>query len=230
MLTLNRRNAAGLLFSHAMASALAVALLAGCASTGYQRGDIAAVSMQRAAGEVQAEGHALDHTIASLGNLVATSDGDLRLPFKRYSRSLDQLIANAQRTENTGRTMEQKSAEYIQVWDAQLQTIEYQHIRDLSEARRNEVTNRMETINRRYQESQAAVQPLISYLQDIRKALSTDLTAAGLVSLKPIVQNANDNVTKVQMALAALTEELTNSSARLSSIAYQTAPESPANQ
>jgi hypothetical protein len=119
--------------------------------------------------------------------------------------------------------MQQKSADYLQAWDRQLQAIDYQHIRDLSEARRSEVTNRVESINRRYQESQAAVQPLIAYFQDIRKALSTDLTPGGLEALKGVVQNANDNVAKVQTALEALTTELTNSSAGMSSVAYQTA-------
>jgi hypothetical protein len=205
------------------AVAIALACLEGCATSGYQKGDVAAISMQRAATEVQAEGRAMDQTVATLRALVSEPNGDLRVPFKRFSRSLDRLIATAQRTENTGTTMQQKNLAYAQAWDLQLQSIDYQHIRQLSEARRNEVTNRFELVNRRYQESQAAVQPLISYFLDIRKALSSDLTAAGLDSLRGIVQNANDNVAKVQIALDALTSELTNSSASLSSIAYQTA-------
>jgi hypothetical protein len=211
----------------ALALLLALGSLAGCSSTGYQRGDVAALSMRKAAAEVQAEGRALDQTVATLGDLVSKPEGDLRVPFKRYSKSLDQLIAAAQRTENTGRTMEQKSADYIQSWDQQLQSIEYQHVRELSEARRNEVTNHMDAINRRYEESQAAVQPLISYLLDIRKALSVDLTVGGLDSLKSVVENANHNVAKVQTALDSLKAELTNSSERLSSIAYQAAPQNP---
>jgi hypothetical protein len=209
------------LLTSACSGAFMVCLLAGCASAGYQKGDVAAISMQKAATEVQVEGRALDQTIVTLKDLLSATNGDLRPPFKRFSKSLDGLIATAQRTQNTGRSVQEKNAAYLQAWDQQLQTIDYQHIRDLSEARRAEVTNRVEVVNRRYQESQAAVQPLIAYLLDIRKALSTDLTPAGLESLKGIVQNANDNVAKVQTALEALTGELTNSSARMASIAYQ---------
>src|SRR5579872_4937835 len=207
----------------AVAMVLALACLAGCTTNGYQKGDVAAVSMQRAATEVQAESHAIDQTVVNLRDLVSETNGDLRVPFKRYSKSLDRLIAAAQRTDNTGRKMEQKSTAYLQAWDQQLQTIDYQHIHDLSQARRSEVTNRVEAINRRYRESQAAVQPVISYFVDIRRALSTDLTMAGLESLQGISQNANDNVAKLQTALGALTAELTDSSAHLSSVAYQTA-------
>jgi hypothetical protein len=210
------------LLTNVCVGALAACLLAGCNSTGYQKGDVAAISMQNAATEVQIEGRAMDQTIASLKELVADSNGDLRPPFKRFSKSLDRLITTAQHTQDTGKGMQEKNAAYLQAWDQQLQTIDYQHIRDLSEARRAEVTNRVEAVNRRYQESQAAVQPLISYLLDIRKALSTDLTPGGLESLKGIVQNATDNVAKVQTALEALTSELTNSSARMTSVAYQT--------
>lgn len=205
----------------ACALALAMTWLAGCTSTGYQKGDVAAVSMQKAAGEVQVESQAMDKSIAALKDLVEQPNGDLRPYFKRFSRSVDQLIASAQRTENTGQRMREKNAAYLQAWDQQLQTIEYQHIRELSEARKAEVTTRVGAVDRRYQESQAAVQPLIAYLLDIRKALSADLTPGGLDALKGIVQNANENVAKVHTALDLLTAELTNSSARMASVVYQ---------
>jgi outer membrane murein-binding lipoprotein Lpp len=133
--------------------AAAVCLVSGCVSNGYQKGDVAAASMQKAATEVQAEQRALDGTVAALGELMNAQGGDLSIPFKRYSYSLDRLIAAAHRTETTGKTMEVKNAAYVDAWDRQLQSIDYQHIRDLSEARRTEVTNRMETVSRRYRES-----------------------------------------------------------------------------
>ena len=209
----------------------ALCSLSGCSSTGYQKGDVAAISMQRAAGEVQAEGRAMDQTMATLRDLVDQPQGDLRIPYKRYSKSLDRLIASAERIENTGKKMKEKNAAYVAEWDRQLQTIDYGHIHELSETRRNEVTNHVDAVERRYEESQEAMVPLITYLMDIRRALSTDLTSAGLESMKPVVQNANDNAVKVQTALDALTAELTNSSAGLSSVAYQAKPqEAPIQQ
>ena len=169
----------------------------------------------------------MDQTMASLKDLFAEPGADLEPQFEHFSSSLDHLISSARRTEHTGRQMQQKSAAYFQAWDQQLQTIDFQHIRDVSEARRTEVTNHVEALNRRYRESQEAVQPLISYLLDIRKALSTDLTAGGLESLKGVIGNANANAAKVQVALSALTTELTNSSTRLASVAYQAPEKAP---
>jgi hypothetical protein len=209
------------------AAALSLCLFAGCTSTGYQKSDVAATSMQHAASEVQLEGRAMDQTMAILSELITKSTGDLRKPYKRYSRSLDRLIASAERSDNTAQRMEEKNAAYVAEWNRQLDAIDYGHIHEISEARRIEVTNRLDSIQRRYHESQAAVQPLITYLLDIRRALSTDLTMAGLDSLKTVVQNASNNVVKVQTALDALTTELTTSSARLSSVAYQASPPAP---
>jgi len=201
--------------------ALAASWLVGCTSTGYQKGDVAAMSMQKAATEVQVEGTAMNQTIAALQDLVQQPNGDLRPAFKRFSKSLDRLITTAHHTEATSQRVREKNAAYFQAWDRQLQTIDYQHIRELSEARKSEVTNRIAAVNQRYEESKAAMQPLISYLQDIRGALSTDLTPGGLEALKGIVQNANDSAVKVQTALDALTAELTKSSERMVSVAYQ---------
>jgi hypothetical protein len=48
----------------------AVCVVSGCASNGYEKGDVAAAGMQQASTEVQAEQRALDGTVAVLGELV----------------------------------------------------------------------------------------------------------------------------------------------------------------
>lgn len=195
--------------------------LAGCASANYQKGDAAANSLERAAGEVQAEGRVLDLTLASLKELYQSPGPDLKQPFQHYSACLDRLMAAAHRTDLTGQEMARKNTAYLQAWEKQTATIDYEHIRNLSQARMLEVSNRFAVVNRRYSESQAAVQPTIGYLLDLRRALSSDLTPEGLASMKGIVENAETNASKVQTALGALSAELADSGNHLSSIAYQ---------
>jgi hypothetical protein len=81
------------------------------------------------------------------------------------------------------------------------------------------VSNEFNTVNQRYRENQAVIEPLISYLQDIRTALSTDLTQGGLNSVKQLVDNAEQNAHKVQAALARLTTDLSTSRTEMSSVA-----------
>jgi hypothetical protein len=209
--------------SLSLSLAIAATLAAGCSSIGQRKGDTAALGLQKAAAEVQAESRALELTMGALRDLVNEPNGDLKRPLKHYSTALDRLIAAAERTETTGLRMAQRNAEYLQAWDKQLPTIDYEHIREVSQKRKAEVTSRCESINHRYADSQSVVHPLIDYLQDLRRAMNVDLTVNGLEALKPIAQNAQANAEKVQTALTALANELTDSGARLSSLAT-TAP------
>jgi hypothetical protein len=205
-------------------AAALVAALAGCASTGYDRSDAAARSLQNAAAEVQAESHSLDTALAALKDLVNSPSADLKVQYRTYETALDGLVAAAERTESTGKGMRQKNAAYFEAWDKQLADMNYEYIRKSSEARKTEVSNQFQIVDRRYEEMHSAIKPLIVYLQDIRKALSADLTREGLDAVKPIVAKADENAARVQTALASLATDLTVSGTRMSSVAVQNVP------
>src|SRR5262249_22828646 len=136
-------------------------ILMGCSSPGYKKSNAAA--------EAQAQNRALDFTIGALRDLINEPNGDLREPYQHFSSSLDQFVAEARRTENSGRRMAESNAAYLQAWDKAAAGIEYQHVRELSQSRKVEVANQFDAVHRRYEETQAVVQPLIAYLVDIRK-------------------------------------------------------------
>jgi hypothetical protein len=200
---------------------LASLWLAGCASTGYNRGDAAALSLQDTAADVQAESRAIDMTVSALDDLTKSPTGDLKLQFRSFSRSLDQLIAAAKRADATAARMELKHTLYFATWDKELPTITYEAIRNRSGARRDEVGQRFEAVDKGYHDAQTAVQPLIDYFGDIRRALSADLTMGGLASVKEIVGNADQNTGKVQVALGKVTNDLAASCSEMSSYATQ---------
>jgi hypothetical protein len=118
----------------------AVALcLCGCSSAGYRKGDTAAVSMQSAAGQVQAESQVLQRTMDALKALAQQPDGDLEVGYRQFSSELSKLAASARRTEATGNRMVQRARQYFKRWDQNLQGINYERIREASEARMTEV-------------------------------------------------------------------------------------------
>jgi Protein of unknown function (DUF2959) len=200
----------------------------GCAWVGRRPNDTAALNLRRAANEVNYEEHALGLTMGTLNDLVNRPGADLKIPYRQFSVALDRLVGAANRTDATGRRMAERNAKYLQVWDKDLKTVRYEHIRDVGVARRTEVSSRFDTLNQRYRESQTAMQPLIAYLRDIRRVLSADLTPGGLASIKPIAANARDNSAKVETALADLSDELADSETRLSSLALQQPAQNPA--
>lgn len=194
-------------------------IVGGCASAGYQKSDAAADSLQDAAAEVEAEKIAIDATIATLNDLINNPATDLKPQFDRYNIALNRLIDVEHRNEKAADRASRKSVAYFETWDKELDGMEYQAVRDQSAARKNEVKSRFNAVNSRYRETQQVVQPLISYCEDIRLALSTDLTLGGLQSVKTVAANAQQGAQKVQSALAQLSDALAESGAQMSSTA-----------
>jgi Protein of unknown function (DUF2959) len=203
---------------------LVLALLAsGCATAGYQKGDLAARSLQNAAAAIQTEHRAIELAMAALDQLVTNPSGDLKPRFENYSKSLDWLVACAHDSDKAGLVIRQKHEAYFKAWDEELSRMTFEAVHNSSAARKDEVSGQFQTISGRFQQDQATVGPLINYFEDIRNALRADLTPGGLQAVKQIVANANANVTKVQSALDRLAQDLTASGSRLSSTILEAA-------
>lgn len=192
-------------------------LAVGCASPGYERQNATAKTLAKASAEVQAESRGIDSTITALKSLVSDPPADLKPQFRTYQQALKRLEDAAVRTTRTSGEVTRKAEAYLAEWEKVLATISYEYIRERSQARREEVRSSLDTVQRRYQEAQAAVDPLINYLRDIRVALASDLTPGGIAAIRNIATNAEDNAKKVQTALGNLDADLQTLSQRLSS-------------
>jgi len=224
MKTQNQNQSGSLLkTAAALAFGITTLCLAGCASTPYHKGDAAAVSLQDGASEVQGQSRALEVTIGSLDDLVNKPEPELKPQFKRFSKALDNLAAYEKRNERSQAHVRNKSADYLEAWNQELASMNYEAVRSHSQERKAEVTTHFDSVNRRYHDAQDAMGPLLSYLYDVRRALAADLTPNGLESIKPVVAKARENADRVQLALGRLTTELASSSAHMSSVVYQNA-------
>src|SRR5436190_1960487 len=203
--------------------------ITGCATSGYHKSDATARSLQYASWEVTAESRALDLTVRNLNELINRPGADLKPQFRRFSGALDRLIKEAARNDRADVAIARKSSEYFETWDKELAAMNYEVVRQRSQARKAEVTNDFATVHQRYLDAQAVMQPLLSYLEDIRKAVSADLTQRGLEAMKPIAAHADENAAKVQVALSRLSDELSASGRRFSSFVFQTTPRAGTN-
>jgi hypothetical protein len=198
---------------------LAMALgITGCSSVGFKTGDKTSASLQRASRSVETETQALDATIGSLAMLVNSPEMDLKPQFKQFSASLDRLVNSVDKADRSIARLRSNGAEYLAAWDAELAAMNYEVIRESSEARRNSVSNQLALVCQRYDEAQEVVRPFISYFSDLQRSLGTDLTAEGIASAREVVRKAEENTRKVQNALEQLRAELSVSSGRLSSV------------
>jgi hypothetical protein len=200
-------------------AALVAALIAssGCGTTGYKRSDDAAVNCQAAAVAVQSESLKLATTTDALNDLVNQPATDAKPQFLRFSAALDRLVSSAKSATNHINRVTRKRAAYFEVWDKEIATIGNEDIRRASQTRKAEVSALFDSAISSHVAAQSKLTPLISYLQDIRRELSTDLTRQGLTAAQPSVTKANESAKEVQTALTQSALDWDKLSARTAS-------------
>jgi hypothetical protein len=173
-------------------------------------------SLHAAAEAFYAESRALDATVAELSQLMTNPGPDLAPQFKQFSRGVDRLQGAAKRADQSIKVMHDRRTAYFAAWDAELAAMNYGIIRERSEGRLSVVSNHVDNVLQRYEETQGVVRPMVTYLDDLRRALSADLTIEGLQAVRDIAANAEVNARKVQQGLVRITEELGDSRSRIS--------------
>ena len=193
--------------------------LAGCRSAGYVKSDATAVRSQTVAMDVRGEVNNLDTTVSLLNSLLENPAGNLTLQFTKFSQSLDQLQASSKRTAGRTPGLRKQAAAYFEEWDRQLPTVNDNSLRRASAARKTEAMSQFETAVQRFERAQDALKPVVGYLEDIRKTLSTDLTAAGLQTVREPAKIAADNTAKIKETLNQSAADLDVLSGKMSSVA-----------
>jgi chromosome segregation ATPase len=182
-------------------------LIAGCASSGYDQGNKAAQNIQAAANRIAALPAQIDKTQAALDELVNKPQADLRPQFKQFTAQLRDVESAAKEIAAARRSMGEKSKEFFATWDAQLAKINNEDIKARSQARKDEVAQRMEAIKRSYTEAEIAFRPFMSELQDVQKYLEVDLTAGGLAAIKGTVAKSKIDAAPLTTSITQLAEQ-----------------------
>ena len=191
--------------------------LTGCHGPGYRKSDTASWNSQAASMEVKNEIRHLDLAVAALNELVNQPETDARPQFLRFGATVDQLSLSKKQVEASIGRLWRKRVAYFKVWDREILALQDEEVRHQSQLRREEVSDQFEAVLRRAYEVQEAMRPVINYLRDIRRALSTDLTRDGLASMKPLVTHANESAHLAQKGLMQLAADLDVLSARTAS-------------
>lgn len=203
-----KRSLQNLQLTTGLAACTAVLLLvAGCTSSGYDKGNQTAQNIQTAANRIAALPGQIDKTVASLDELVKKPQADLRPQFKQFTANLNEVESAAKDIAAKRRSMGEKSKEFFAKWDEQLAQITNEDIKARSEARKKEVSDRMEAIKRSYTEAESAFRPFMSELKDVQKYLSVDLTPGGTAAIKNTVTKADADAAKLNTTITQLAEQ-----------------------
>jgi hypothetical protein len=205
------------------------ALVSGCGTRGYNRADTAATSIQRAAARVDKGASQIETALAALADLVDNPGADLKPQFARFNASVNDLESLSKDVAGKSTTMQNKGSAYFQKWDEELARIQSEDIRSRSAARRTEVMQGFERVQANYQNTSVTLSPFLARLADIRTALSTDLTPAGLDSIRGSAGSARTEGASVQQSLRSLAADFKNLGVSLSPAVPQPQPASVAN-
>lgn len=189
------------------ACALAMALLAGCATQGYDKGSAAGSKLQQAADTVAASETAVADCVTALNDLATNAAPDLRPQFKQFETSIKKLESLSKRIGSNTVSMQAKSQAYFAKWDAELAGIRNENIRARSEARRKEVSESFEKIQAACEKTCNRFAPFLSDLNDVRRALSVDLNRSGIAAVARSVEQVNRNATPLKESLSRLSAE-----------------------
>src|SRR5262245_35354923 len=114
--------------------ALATSLLAGCASSNYQKGSAAGAGLQASADKITQGSGKVDAALASLNDLV-NNPGDLVAQFKKYTASVSDLESAAKDVQSKVASMRTKGNDYFKAWDEQTAQIHNEDIKNRSAER-----------------------------------------------------------------------------------------------
>ena len=199
--------------------AIALLLIAGCASSGNEKGNQTAASIQAAANNIAALPTEIGKTLASLSDLVNQPAADLRPQYKAFVFNLAVVEDAGREVEDARIELGQKGKAYFAEWDAQLAQIKNEDIKARSQSRKNEVAQQLQAIKKSYAEAEVAYRPFLSGLKDVQKYLSVDLTPDGVAAIKGTLNKALTDVGPLNASLAKLANDFKALGVAMSSVA-----------
>lgn len=210
-------------FFATLAVVTVAALLAGCASSGSQKGEKTAAQLDATAAEIELGKAQVQIALDTLNDLMKQPAEDLRPQYKTFSSAVSKVAATARRVEARARAMAAASQACTDKWDEQTANLANPDIRARSAARKAAVMTSLARVQAEYQQTKVSFNPLLADLQDIDQALSLDLTPAGVDSLAAEARKANVHGADVIKSLDALTTDFRDLAAKLSPLMPQPA-------
>jgi len=170
----------------------------------------ATVSMKDTRQElVKAKGE-VNNAIKALDGL--TAGGNLPQAYKQYTTAVKDVQAAGDRARARAQTMRENGRAYVARWEKEMDQVSSPELRAGAAERRQKVKANYEQIVTTGRSVRDAYQPFLKNLQDIQRALASDLTPAG-------VGAASAAIDKAKTDGAALNERLDGLIAQLDDVA-----------
>jgi len=195
---------------------LAVVLMVGGCAT--ERGEPARVttravtSMQETRQELVWAGQQVDEMVSAMDRLAKTSD-DLPQAYRAFVNEVSDAADQTQKARRRAQEMQSRWREYLLSWERESERIVSPELRAGAAQRREAVREHYNRLRDAAVAVDIAYQPFIRQLRDIQRALSLDLTPAGVEAAQPAFEVARKSAADLKEQLEAFVAELADVSA-----------------
>ena len=198
-----------------LTSLAVVALLSGCATSGYKQADKTGKGIAEFRAEVINLKQAVDGAMADLAATTETAATDPRKAFKAFAKSVDNVEKSRAKAGKRAASMKAAGDAYFEQWEAQLANISNPDIRNLAAERKaklNEIFGKLRPLLER---AKTDFDPFLADLKDLRTFLSQDLTITGVDAAKDIIAKTREHGVTLQKSLDELIDEMNSIAAAL---------------
>lgn len=189
--------------------------ITGCQTRGYEKAAATSGSAQNAAAEIESTQQQLARVTATLDQLTAPSNEDLRPIYQRYRSEVAALQSSLESLEKRANALDEKKRAYFTAWDARTAEIQNADLRRQSADRRSDVSAQFDVVQRSYADARAKLAPLLHELTDVQRLLGVDLTAPGARSAASAVPRVRALADAARESLGLLARDYRQVSASL---------------
>lgn len=199
------------------AALLGVVLIsAGCTSEGKSAqakvATKAVTSVQETREELVKADQQVDETLVSMDRL-ATAPADLPHVYDTFSKEVSETSDQSDDAQERADEMRARWRDYVAAWEKEIDRLTTPELQAGAVERRATVRQNYDRLREAARALDAAYEPFVARLEDIRRALSLDLTPAGVEAAQPAFEVARKSGTDLKEQISAFIADLDEVSA-----------------
>lgn len=181
------------MYKRVFASAVALALVAGCSTPGYKVAEKTNNSLADLKTELLTDKTTLRSAVDDLNDLVYNPKSDLRPQFEKFSTSVDALDKSSTASRKSARGLAMNREAYLAKWRADTSAITDTDLRARALDRIQQTEKDFVGLGDKLIDVDNALSPVVSDIKAIRDYLGNDLTAANIKLISDRATNAKNN-------------------------------------
>ena len=166
------------------------------------------ISMQTTRQELVKAQVQVDNVLTAMDRLRAASAAELPRAYEAFTREVSQTASQADIAHQRAGQMQQHEQQYIASWEREIDQLSAPATRAGATERRQAVHQNYPRLQEAARTMDAAYAPFLAQLRGIQKALSLDLTPAGVKAARSAFESARNTATELKERIANFIAQL----------------------